>query len=323
MASVIEIVFLGTGTSSSVPTVSCLTNPDKSCSVCLSSQTPEGRKNNRRNTSLIVRFRKHDDPPEFRLRNVLIDCGKTFYTSAIEILPKYGIRELDGVIITHGHADACYGMDDLRGWTLGGIIQPHIDVHLSPEAMGVVSRTFPFLVDASMATGGGEVADFKYHVFDPSKSFSIEGLEFTPLASHHGIYLTTKEPYICYGFRFGDVSYISDTNFIPPSTMELMQGKSRVFVVDCLRLKNFHASHFVLEQSIEAARQVKALKTYFVGFAHRIDHYTLEEDLKKLELSEGLKAGPAYDGLKVSLAKEGGLLESSYFEPTPTVIKER
>lgn len=73
--------------------------------------------------------------------------------SAIEILPKYGIRELDGVIITHGHADACYGMDDLRGWTLGGTIQPHIDVHLSPEAMEVIGRTFPFLVDASMATG--------------------------------------------------------------------------------------------------------------------------------------------------------------------------
>lgn len=82
------------------------------------------------------------------------------------------------------------------------------------------------------------MADFKYHVFDPSKSFTIQGLEFTPLAVHHGIYLTTKEPYICFGFRFGDVSYISDTNFIPPATMELIQGKSRVFVVDCLRCKS-------------------------------------------------------------------------------------
>ena len=30
--------------------------------------------------------------------------------------------------------------------------------------------------------GGGEVADFKYHVFDPKKNFTIEGLDFTPLA---------------------------------------------------------------------------------------------------------------------------------------------
>lgn len=82
-----------------------------------------------------------------------------------------------------------------------------------------------------------------------------------------------------------------------------------------------HASHFVLEQSIEAARQVKASKTYYVGFAHRTDHYALETDLKKLEVSEGLKAAPAYDGLKVSLANEGELVESSYFDPTPIVVK--
>lgn len=118
--------------------------------------------------------------------------------SAIEILPKYGIRELDGVIITHGHADACFGMDDLRGWTLGGSIQPKINVYLSQDGMEVISRAFPYLVDSSLATGidqvileykytqhfvlgGGEVADFKYHIFDSRKPFVIEGLEFTPL----------------------------------------------------------------------------------------------------------------------------------------------
>jgi hypothetical protein len=44
-------------------------------------------------------------------------------------------------------------MDDLRGWTLGSTIQSHIDVHLSPESMEVIGRTFPFLVDSSLATG--------------------------------------------------------------------------------------------------------------------------------------------------------------------------
>jgi hypothetical protein len=68
MATVVEIIFLGTGTSSSVPTVACLTNPEKLCPVCLSTQTPEGIKNNRRNTTLVVRFRKHSDPPGHRLR---------------------------------------------------------------------------------------------------------------------------------------------------------------------------------------------------------------------------------------------------------------
>ncbi|KAI8966901.1 hypothetical protein BDF20DRAFT_918110 [Mycotypha africana] len=67
MATVEEIIFVGTGTSSSVPVISCLTSPKRDCKVCLSTLTPEGRKNIRKNTSLLVRFRKHADPPGARL----------------------------------------------------------------------------------------------------------------------------------------------------------------------------------------------------------------------------------------------------------------
>ncbi|GAA5800411.1 hypothetical protein HPULCUR_005841 [Helicostylum pulchrum] len=83
-----------------------------------------------------------------------------------------------------------------------------------------------------------------------------------------------------------------------------------------------HASHFSLDQSNDAAREVKATKTYYVGFSHRVDHYALEKSLKELETSENLKVAPAYDGLRVSLENKGELIESSYFEPTPIVIKE-
>lgn len=68
MATIVEIVFLGTGTSGAVPNVSCLTNPEQSCMVCLSAMTPQGKKNMKKNTSLMVRFRSHNDPPNARLR---------------------------------------------------------------------------------------------------------------------------------------------------------------------------------------------------------------------------------------------------------------
>jgi hypothetical protein len=77
-----------------------------------------------------------------------------------------------------------------------------------------------------------------------------------------------------------------------------------------------------LGQANDAARQVKASKTYYIGFAHRVDHYSLEKELKKLEASEGLRIAPAYDGLRVVLENKGELVESSYFEPTPIIIKE-
>ncbi|KAI9012558.1 beta-lactamase-like protein [Phycomyces nitens] len=320
MATLIEIVFVGTGTSAGVPNINCLTHPSNVCTVCRSAITPEGKKNMRRNTAMVVRFRRNGDKPTDRVRNILIDCGKTFYASAIEIFSRYGIRKLDGVILTHGHADAMNGIDDLRQWTLHGAIQKNIDIYLSPETMDTVSSTFPYLVDSIHATGGGDVATFKYHIFDPKKSFSISGLDFTPLKVHHGIYFTTGQPYLCYGFQFGGVSYISDTNFIPPETMDQIKQKSRVFVVDCLREKVTHASHFALHDSIDAAREVRPLKTYLVGFAHRLDHYKMVEDLSKLAVTEHMHIGPAFDGLRVDLQDKVSITESSYIDQHPTVI---
>ncbi len=38
-------------------------------------------------------------------RTIVIDVGKSFMQSAVEWFPKYGLRHIDAVLITHGHAD--------------------------------------------------------------------------------------------------------------------------------------------------------------------------------------------------------------------------
>ena len=36
---------------------------------------------------------------------IVIDAGKTFQAASLEWFPKYGLRKIDAVLITHGHAD--------------------------------------------------------------------------------------------------------------------------------------------------------------------------------------------------------------------------
>jgi len=59
----LELVFLGTGTSSSTPHIDCLTADITSrppCNACFSTLTPAGKKNIRRNTSAAVRMKARD-----------------------------------------------------------------------------------------------------------------------------------------------------------------------------------------------------------------------------------------------------------------------
>jgi phosphoribosyl 1,2-cyclic phosphodiesterase len=102
-----------------------------------------------------------------RQYNILIDCGKTFYTQAITWCPKYRLRRLDAVILSHGHADAMLGLDDLRAWTLGQYsIQSHVDVYLTADTFAAVQQVFPYLVDTTKASGGGDVAGLQFHIIN-------------------------------------------------------------------------------------------------------------------------------------------------------------
>ncbi len=38
-------------------------------------------------------------------RTIVIDVGKNFQASALEWFPKYSLRKIDAVLITHGHCD--------------------------------------------------------------------------------------------------------------------------------------------------------------------------------------------------------------------------
>jgi phosphoribosyl 1,2-cyclic phosphodiesterase len=77
-----------------------------------------GSRNRRRNTSALFRVPDPRDPARLRTLNILIDCGKRFWDGAIDLFPALGVRHIDAVVITHGHADAINGLDDLRDFTM-------------------------------------------------------------------------------------------------------------------------------------------------------------------------------------------------------------
>jgi phosphoribosyl 1,2-cyclic phosphodiesterase len=306
-----RLIFIGSGTSEGIPRVTCLTKENADCPACLSAVRP-GSKDRRRNTSLLIQ-RPHPDlvSPVHRVRsspsqgedsggghagpvrNVLIDAGKFFYHSAIEWFPKFQVRTLDAVVLTHAHADAAGGLDDLRDWTNNNR-QASVPIFVRPEDVrDTLSHTAFYLVDRSKATSGGSTARLQFTEVADSP-FEVHALRFTPLPVWHG------RPYTANGYRVGGLCYIPDVGEVPPETRPLIQGCD-LLILDALRPLRTHGSHLTIEQAIEEVRRLRPKRALFTGMCHDIVHERTDAMLRGLKDSDGLDISLAYDGLTLDV----------------------
>ncbi|KAI8871300.1 Metallo-hydrolase/oxidoreductase, partial [Ramicandelaber brevisporus] len=298
------IIFLGTGTSGSLPSNLCInSHPGSPCTVCLSCLDPcseQGFRNRRRNSSIIVRYQ---DPhsPNSRLLNVLIDCGKSYYEAAKDWMVEHNVPCIDALILTHGHADAMMGLDDLREWTaMRTSLRPtaSIPVYLTRETMRVVQRAFPYIADPRKATGGGAVAALQFIVIDGNEVFAIlDGkIRIMPLPVEHGP-VPVKVPFISHGFRFGNVVYISDASGLCPETPARLHNAD-IHILDILR-DYPHASHWSVEQAIEVAKHFKPRLMLSVGMGHELDTLEFNQALAQTQPERGFPAMAAHDGMRL------------------------
>lgn len=278
-----EIIFMGTGTSEGIPRVSCLTNTLKKCPVCTNA-VELGNKNRRLNTSILIRHARSSER-----YNILVDAGKFFYHSALRWFPAYGVRTIDAVIITHSHADAIGGLDDLRDWTNN--VQPTIPIYVAKRDFEVMKKTHYYIVDTSVVVPGAAVSDLQFNIISEDP-FIVHGLKITPLPVWHGL------GYRSLGFRFGNICYISDVSEIPEETYQLLKN-CELLILDALRPDRSSSTHFGLPKALEEVRKIQPKRTLFTGMMHLMDHEKVNEYLKQLMETEGLDVQLSYDGLRV------------------------
>src|SRR6185437_6493322 len=115
--------FLGTGTSTGVPTLGCR------CRVCTSSDP----RDQRLRPSLWLRFSGG--------HNVVIDTTPDFRTQAL----RAGIPALDAVLYTHSHADHIMGLDDIRPFNFG---RPDpLPVYANAGTLADLRRVFQYVFE--------------------------------------------------------------------------------------------------------------------------------------------------------------------------------
>jgi len=229
-----KLTFLGTGTSTGVPTITCR------CRIC----TSQDARDQRTRPSLML---------ESNGRVVVIDTTPDFRQQAL----REKMARLDAVIFTHGHADHVLGLDDTRVFYFKQ--QVPLPVYAEPATMATLRQIFAYIFDSTYKYGG--VGKLDPHIIDGP--FELWGLPLTPVTVLHG-----DMPVL--GFRFGRAAYVTDFSTIPESSLALLEGLE-VLILDALRHKP-HPTHSNLEQSLALVERLKPQRAFFTHIAHELGH---------------------------------------------------
>lgn len=257
-----RFTILGCGSSGGVPRVG------SGWGAC----DPANPRNRRRRCSLLV-----ERPGPDGTTTVLVDTSPDLR----EQLLGADVRKLDGVIITHEHADHTHGIDDLRPLVIHG--RRRIRLYTDARTSQMLNSRFGYCFRSPSGSQYPPLVDeFRIEVGHP---VGIDGpggpIEAIPFDMEHGSIQAL-------GLRFGNVAYASDVHLMPPASLEMLGGLD-LLIVDALRYAP-HPSHFTVAEALALIADVKPRRAVLTNLHTDLDYARLRD-----ELPPGVE--PAFDGM--------------------------
>ena len=279
----LQMTFLGTGTSAGVPMIGC------GCEVCTSADP----RDHRDRSSVLIRYPDASldvgdahaafNPAQVGQRQLLIDTTPELRRQALT----QRLSRLDGVLITHAHADHIFGLDDLRRFN--AVMRTPLDLFAEPGVIAKLREVFDHIFAPHKNVNASFVANLIAQPVQAGEPRDLHGATVTPLRLMHG-----RLPIVGYRFDVGGVSlaYCTDVSTIPPESWPLLQGLD-VLVLDALRYRH-HPTHLTVDRALRIIEELAPGRAYLTHLAHDTAH---------AELAARMPAGvePAYDGLVVDV----------------------
>jgi phosphoribosyl 1,2-cyclic phosphate phosphodiesterase len=253
-----KVTVLGCGPSWGVPAI----GPDwGSCD-------PADPRNRRRRCSLLV---------ERRGKTLLIDTSPDLREQLLDA----GVTRIDGVLLTHAHADHLHGIDDLR--IINYLQKRAIPFYASAAALAEATQRFAYAF-APVVPGRllYRPALIPHEVSGP---FEAAGLPVVPFVQNHG-HSTTL------GFRIGPIAYSTDVTELDDQAFDLLAGVE-LWIVDCLR-REPHPTHSHLAKTLGWIARLRPQRAVLIHMDQSLNYGELSA-----ELPDGVE--PGRDGLVIEL----------------------
>ena len=256
-----KLTFLGTGTSQGVPIIAC------KCRVCTSSNS----KDKRLRSSVLIEDNGH---------SLVIDSGPDFRYQML----RQKVKKLDAILFTHEHRDHIAGLDDVRAFNY--IQQKPMDVYAEKRVHEAIKTEFLYAFEKDKYPG---VPKINMHLVD-NDLFQIKEVSILPIRVMH-----YKLP--VFGYRIGDMAYITDASFISPEEKKKLVGL-KFLIVNALR-KEAHPTHFNLAQALELIDELAPENAFLTHLSHQMG---IHEELEKI-VPDNVHF--AYDGLSFYFNPKG------------------
>ena len=255
-----QLILLGSGTSVGVPAIGC------ACSVCKSTDP----KNNRTRSGAILGLPGG---------NLLFDTSPDLRQQLL----REGIGMVNAAVFTHEHADHLHGLDDLRLFPF--LLGHPVPLYCTQLVESRIRRVFDYAFVDKGHTHPGAVPQLQIHTI-VDEPFELLGARLQPIPLVHGPHCNVL------GFRFGNVAYCTDTNFISDSSLAFLQGLD-VLILDALRFTP-HPTHFCVDEALDVVSRIQPKMTFLTHLSHELDYDLTNEILPK-------HVRLAYDGLRIPL----------------------
>ena len=260
----VRLTILGCGSSGGVPRVA------QGWGAC----DPSNPKNRRRRCSVLVeRFGPSGATA------VLVDASPDLRGQLIDA----GVKRLDGVLLSHPHADHTHGIDDLRPLCL--VMGRRLDVHMSEETSLIVRQAFSYVFQTPDGSSYPPIATELR--LTAGRLSRIEGpggaIEAMPFDLDHG-------DIGALGFRFRGLAYTPDVKRIPEASRPFLEGLD-IWIIDALRYRP-HPSHFSLDEALSWIETMRPRRAILTNLHTDLDYETLRAKLPA-------HVAPAYDGMRI------------------------
>ena len=238
-----NILFLGSGTSTGIPSLCC------NCDVCQSANP----KNKRLRSSILVR---NDE------NNLLIDTSTDLRQQCLV----NNITHINQVLYTHHHADHVHGIDELRSFNYFN--NTVIPCYGNKQTIHEIKKNFNYIFNGTTQIGGG-LPKLTLHIAN-GETFTLGGISVTPLDIIHGE-LTIL------GYKLNNCAYITDCSRIPSETKKQLRNLD-ILILNALGFDP-HPTHFSLSQALDAVKELAPKHAIFTHINHKFDHEAVLAEL--------------------------------------------